>query len=450
VTAADCEVVVVGGGLAGLTAARRLARESVDVGLLEARNRVGGRTLSRDLAGERVDLGAQWIGPGQRHVHGLVEELGAGTFEQYTEGESVLRAGGEFARHEDAVRALDRPAQWDLRYAIAELDGMCGEVPVGAPHEAPAAAEWDATTVATWRDSTLRTEPARDAFDAIFRGVFGSDPRELSLLFFLFYVAAAGGFGPLTAVEGGAQQTRLVGGTQQLAEGLAEELGDRVHLSAPVHAIDRGADGVTVHAEGRSLAGEYAVVAIPPTLAGRIDYDPPLPAAREGLTQRTPMGGIVKCVAAYEEPFWRDAGLSGEVLDAEGPVGLVYDDLPADASAGALVGFLVGDHAREWADAEERDRREVVLEQFATYFGPRAADPVAYVDQVWVTERYSRACLGGNMPPGALTAHGEALREPCGRVHWAGAETAEEWYGYMDGAVSSGKRAASEVLDRLG
>lgn len=223
---------------------------------------------------------------------------------------------------------------------------------------------------------------------------------------------------------------------------------------------------MTVRAEGCAVAGECAVVAVPPALAGRIDYDPPLPARRDGLTQRTPMGAVVKCVAAYEEPFWREEGLSGEVVDAEGPVGLVYDDSPPDGSTGALVGFLLGDGAREWADCgvDQReppdgatggavsgaaDRREMVLDQFAAYFGPAAADAVAYVDQVWANERYSRGCYAGNMPPGALTSYGAALREPCGRIHWAGTETAKRWYGYMDGAVSSGKRAAAEVVDRL-
>lgn len=444
----ETEVVVVGAGLAGLSAARRLDEQGVDVHVLEARDRVGGRTLSEEVGGERVDLGAQWIGPDQGHVHELVDDLGVETFDQYVDGEAQFRADGETRRHEDAIRALPRTAQLNLLYAVRRLNQKSRQVPLDVPHEAPEAESWDATTVASWRDSVLKVGAARDAFDAVFRAVFGCEPRELSLLYFLFYINAAGGYASLTSVEGGAQQTRLVGGTQQLSQGLADELGDRVHLGAPVRAIDHG-DDVTVHADGLTATGERAIVAIPPALAGRITYDPALPAWRDGLTQRTPMGNVVKCVAAYEEPFWRSRGLSGEVVDAEGPVGLVYDDSPADGSAGALVGFLFGDDARALADADEAERREVVLSAFADHFGRRAAEPEAYTDQAWASERFSRGCYAGNMGPGTLSSYGDVLREPVGRLHWAGTETAEEWYGYMDGAISSGKRAAAEVTDQL-
>lgn len=446
----ETAVVVVGGGLAGLSAARRLDRRNVDVRVLEARDRVGGRTLSQAVGGETVDLGAQWIGPDQHHVKALVADLDVETFDQYTEGESLFRAGGEVGRHEEAIRALPLTGQLNLLYAVRKLNTLSRQVPLDDPTDAPEAETWDSQTVATWRDAVLKTEAARDAFDAVFRAVFSSEPRELSFLYFLFYLNAGGGFDSLTSVEGGAQQTRLVGGTQRLSQGLAEELGDRVHLEAPVRRIEHGDDGVTVHADGLTATGEYAIVAIPPALAGRIEYDPALPAWRDGLTQRTPMGAVAKCVATYEEPFWRAEGLSGEVVDAEGPVGLVYDDSPADGSAGALVGFLLGDDARDWAETGEAERRELVTAQFAAHFGERAADPEAYTDQVWANERYSRGCYAGNMGPGTLTSYGDRIREPCGRIHWAGTETAERWYGYMDGAISSGKRAASEVADRLG
>lgn len=439
-------VAVVGGGLAGLSAARQLDRQNVDVCVLEARDRVGGRTLTRDVGGEAVDLGAQWIGPGQEHVRGLVEDLGIETFGQHAGGEAQFRVGGEVGQHEEAIRALGLPSQLNLLIAIRRIGTLSKQVPTDAPHEATKAEAWDAMTLATWRDRILKTAAARDAFDAVVRAVFSTEPKELSLLYFLFYVNAAGGFGRLTSIEGGAQQTRLKGGTQQLSEAMAAGL--QVFREAQVTEIDRTGETLNLLADGLEVTAEYAIVAMPPTLAGRIRYDPPLPAARDGLTQRSPMGAVIKCVAAYESPFWRDQGLSGEVIDADGPVGLIFDDSPDDGATGALVGFLLGDEARAWADAPE-DRREVVIAAFEESFGPPAADPEAYEDHVWANDPHSRGCYAGNPPPGTLTSYGEALREPVGRLHWAGTETATQWTGYMDGAIRSGRRAAAEVAHRL-
>lgn len=446
-TDAQTTVAVVGGGLAGLTAARRLHDHGIDVRVLEARDRVGGRTYTRSVGGEPVDLGAQWIGPGQDHIQNLVAEFGLETFDQYVDGESTLRAGGTLGRAVDPIDSLGLPTKLNLLVAITLIERYGSQIPLDAPWDAPRADEWDATTVATWRDRVIRTTAGRDAFDAIVRALFAAEPTELSLLQFLFYLKSGGGFERITSVEGGAQQTRLVDGTQAIAQALAEILSPRVHLEAPVSRIEHD-DGVRVIATELVVDADYAIVAIPPALAGRITYNPELPATRDALTQRMPMGGVTKCIATYETPFWRDEGLSGEVIDADGPVGLMYDDSPAAGETGALVGFLLGDAARAWA-ADPEGRRERVLEAFAEYVGPRARDPTAYEDHVWSNERYSRGCYVGLFGPGAVTSVGEALRAPVGRLHWAGTETATTWCGYMDGAVRSGKRAADEVRDRL-
>lgn len=447
-TEIETDVAVVGAGLAGLETARQLQDRNVDVRVLEARDRVGGRTLSQELDGEAVDLGAQWIGPSQELVHELVDEFGIETFEQHVEGVSQFRAGGDVGRHEEVVMALSEEAQEELFAAIAEIEALSREVPPEAPYEAPNAEEWDSTTVATWRDRELSTREARDAFDASVRAVFASEPAELSWLYFLFYVRSGGGFLSLTSVEGGAQQTRIEGGAQSIAEAMTDELEGRVHLETPVRAIEHDDEGLVLEAESLRVEADYSVVAVPPTVAGRIRYEPPLPASRDGLTQRAPMGSVTKCIATYEEPFWREEGLSGEVVDAEGLVGLIMDDSPSDGSSGALVGFLLGDEGRALADDEE-ERRDAVLETFAEYFGEKAAEPVDYVDHVWANEPYSGGCYAGTAAPGTLTSYGEALREPVGRIHWAGTETATEWAGYMDGALRSGRRAAEEVVERI-
>ncbi|MFC7230436.1 flavin monoamine oxidase family protein [Saliphagus sp. GCM10025308] len=241
----------------------------------------------------------------------------------------------------------------------------------------------------------------------------------------------------------------MEGGAQQLSQLMADELADVVHLEAPVRAITQDESGVTVESDGGTYTGTFAIVAIPPTLAGRIAYTPTLPARRDALTQRMPMGATIKCIATYEEPFWRSDGYSGFVLTEDAVVGFVFDDLAAESTTGALVGFVVGSQARTWSERDATDRRERVLDDFARYFGDRAVEPVEYVEQSWSNEQWSAGCYAGNMTPGTMTAYGSVLREPVGRIHWAGTETATQWCGYMDGAIRSGNRAADEVSERL-
>ena len=162
------------------------------------------------------------------------------------------------------------------------------------------------------------------------------------------------------------------------------------------------------------------------------------------------MGSVVKCMAVYDEPFWRRDGLSGRATSTDGPAKVFFDNTPPGGSPGVLLAFLEGREARRAARAPVEERREAVVGCLTRLFGPRAARPERYVDQAWALEEFSRGCYGGYLPPGGWTDYGPALRDPVGRIHWAGAETAVRWNGYMDGAVRSGERAAEEVAARLG
>ncbi|WP_347567309.1 FAD-dependent oxidoreductase [Nocardia sp. AG03] len=243
----------------------------------------------------------------------------------------------------------------------------------------------------------------------------------------------------------------MVGGTHQIAERLAADLGpDVLTLNAPVHSITQDDAGVRVGWPDGTLAAAHVLVAIPPTLAGRLRYTPALPAARDGLTQQMPMGSVIKVQVAYPTPFWRAHGLSGFAFDLDGALSVTLDNSPPDGSCGVLVGFFEGAHARTAARMSATDRRAAALATLIALFGTEAAEPVDYLEQDWMAEEFTRGCYGGRLGAGVWTEYGAALAEPVGRVHWAGAETSEVWNGYMDGAVRSGLRAAAAILDQPG
>jgi monoamine oxidase len=280
--------------------------------------------------------------------------------------------------------------------------------------------------------------------------VWAAEPRDLSLLHVLFYVRSAGGsFDDLVGTDGGAQDRRFVGGSQRIALALAAELGDRVVLSAPVRRIAWDDDGATVQADGHELRARRAIVALPPTLTARIAYEPGLPGHRDQLTQRMPQGTVWKCMAIFDRPFWRDEGLTGQAIGDAGPVRTTFDNSPPDGSPGILLAFLEGEFARQAGLLDPATRRARVLESLGQLFGERARAPEHYVERSWAEEEWTRGCYGCYMPTGAWTSYGSALRAPVGPIHWAGAETATIWSGYMDGAVRSGERAAAEAVRAL-
>jgi monoamine oxidase len=442
----EADVVVVGAGLAGLTAACELTDAGTSAIVLEARDRVGGRLLNEPIGdGKIVEVGGQWIGPGQDLIATLAQEAGVETFPTHTHGKNLLELGGKIRRYTGTIPRLAPHVLYDIARAQRKLNRLARDVSAEAPWDAPRAREWDGQTMQTWLDDNVRTAAARTLFGIAASIVWGAEPRELSLLHLLFYISAAGSLELILDTEGGAQQDRFVGGSQLIALWLADRLGDRVRLSAPVRLIEQSESAVRVTAGGLEVHAERAIVAVPPNLAGRIAYEPALPASRDLLTQQMPQGLTTKAQAIYDEPFWRDAGLSGEAVSDSGPVGVVFDNSPPDGSPGVLLGFMTGDGARRVADLDAEERRRIVLDCFARLLGERASTPTGYVERSWEREEWTRGCPTSRFPPGGWTAWGPYLREPVGRIHWAGTETATVWSGYMDGAVQSGRRAAQEV-----
>src|SRR5215208_148053 len=447
----DADLVVIGAGLAGLAAARAVAAAGASVVVVEARDRVGGRVLNEEIGGGQiVEVGGQWIGPTQDRLEALAGELGVATFPTYGEGENVIEYGGRLRRYRGTIPRINPAVLLDVERAQRRLNRLARRVPLDAPWDAPKAAALDGQTAATWLRRNLATKPGRMLLELGIESVWAAQPEDLSLLHLLFYIHSAGSLELLFDTEGGAQQDRFVGGSQRIAILMAQELGrEHLILEAPVRMIRRGEHGVTVEADGATVRARRAVVALAPTLAGRIAYDPPLPGFRDQLTQRMPLGTVAKCMAIYDEPFWRGEGLSGQGTSDTGPVKLTFDNSPPDGAPGVLLGFLEGRRARELGRLHAEERRAAVVDCFIRLFGPRASRPDAYVERLWADEEWSRGCYGCHMPTGAWTAYGPALREPIGPLHWAGAEYATVWNGYMDGAVRSGEATAHAALELL-
>jgi monoamine oxidase len=442
----EADVAVVGAGLAGLQTASLLVRDGVSAVVVEARDRVGGRTLTRPLGRAVVDLGAQFVGPAHRRLAALAAELGVETHATHTTGRKVLERGGLVSTYRGGIPRLSPLALAELHMAIRALDRLAARVPLDRPGEAPGAEALDGVSLEGWKRSRLVSGGARDMIDAATRAILGAEPAELSLLYFLFYLRSGGG---MMSLADEAQREYFVGGSQQLSERIAVRLGDRVLLGAPVRAIAQDADGVTVRSDAAAVRARRVVVAVPPAIALRVAFEPALPAPRDRLLQRLPMGATVKCIATYDRPFWRERGLSGESVSADGPVTATFDDTSPDGSQPALLGFVVGAAARRWGLASEAERREAACGAFARLFGSEAARPSEYADLDWSAEEWTRGCPVGLMAPGTVVPYAAALREPVGRIHWAGTETATEWNGYLEGALQSAERVAREVLREL-
>jgi len=442
------DVIVVGAGISGLTAAWRLAQAGKRVKVLEANPRVGGRTLNHRFAsGDVVEVGGQWVGPTQERILALLAELNLHTFPLWNQGDNLTLFGGVLKPYRGTIPRFAPHVLLDVAQAQWRLDRLARQIPLDDPARHPRAVQWDSLSFAQWIARNLLTAHGRKVFELLSGAVFAANARELSFLHVLFYINSGTNLDTLLGVDKGAQQDRIVGGSQRICEELAARLGDAVQLAQPVRALRQQAEQVELITDSGSHPARRVIFAVPPTMLLRITQEPLLPGWRDQLLQRQPQGAVIKCMAHYATPFWRERGLSGQATSESGPVRLTFDNSLPGSPRGVLMGFIEGDEARHWSDQPADQRQAVVLECFSRYFGAQALQPLEYVDKSWMDEPFARGCYAALFPPGLWSNGAARLREPLGRVHFAGTETATRWMGYFDGAVQAGERAAAEVLN---
>ncbi|MEO3761025.1 FAD-dependent oxidoreductase [Mycobacterium sp. B14F4] len=447
---ADVDYCVVGAGFAGLTAALRLKQAGNAVALLEARDRVGGRTFTEVRTdGVWIDRGGAWVGPGQDAIYGLMKEFGVPSYKQYTDGDAMMFVDGKKYRYTGTIPLSMSPwAVANIGAVFLELTQMCKSIPLDAPWTAPKAQKWDRLSWAAWLDRHTLSRPARELLDSSVAGLYTSAASEISLLFVLYQMASAGGPGFVLGVKDAAEDARPVGGMGAIHRAVAADLGDVLHLSQPVRSIAQNADGVIVRSDDMVVNARRVIVAVPISIASQIAFEPMLPVDRSFLHQRMPSGAVYKIALVYDEPFWRADGLSGQSFAPGSAANLTIDSCTDTGTPGMLTVITEGPVARRMGRLGDDERRSGVLSAVAERFGAKAVSPLDYVEQNWALERYSGGGMIAHTPPGVLTEFGPALREPCGRIHWAGTETSAVMYGFIDGAVRSGERAAAEVMER--
>lgn len=446
-TTLERDVVIIGAGPSGLTAAYELRKAGKTVAVLEARDRVGGRTWSQDMDGATIEIGGQWISPDQSALYALIEELGIETFERHKEGASVYVAqdgartvytGEDFPVGESTVMEMNR--------LIAEMDRLTAEVDPDAPWEHPRAEELDKISFHHWLRSISGDELACNNVGLFIAGGMLTKPAHtFSALQALLMSSSAGSFSNLVD-EDFILDRRIVGTMQGVSIALAERLGGDVFLDNPVLALDWSEAGVTAHGKDVSVKAKKVIIAVPPNLYSRISYNPPLPRRQHVTHQHQSMGLVIKVHAVYPTPFWRAEGLSGTCFGPSSIVQEVYDNTYQGESTGTLVGFISDTQADAMFELGEAERKEAILKGIAEFLGDQALTPQVFYLSDFAAEEWTRGAYATSYDLGGLFRFGPDQNKNVGPIYFSSSDLAGEGYQHVDGAVRMGRRTAARIV----
>jgi monoamine oxidase len=445
------DVVIIGAGFSGLAAARILHQKGISFVLLEARDRLGGRTYTKELGNNHyVDLGGQWIGPSQDRMYALASEYNTPWYNTYNEGKNIIDLNQKIRTYTGLIPKIDILSLLNLDFIIRKIDSLAKRISPDNPWNSRQASQYDAISLDAYIRKLSRTKNCYKVIRAGLETVFASELNELSLLHALFYIRSGRDLNTLLSIENGAQQHRIKGGMQTLSTEIAKAFLSHIQFNCPVTQILQSESSVQVSGANFSIEAKKVIVAIPPVLIKNINFTPALPLKKLQLLDKLSMGIVGKVFGVYAKPFWRNNGYSGQVVTDElNPFQTFFDASPADAEYGVLLAFCLANRAREFFAYNPDKRKAIALRNFEKYFGAEAATPLHYIDHCWADEAWSKGCFAALYPTGAWTNFQDTLAETYGHIHWAGTETSKVWYGYIEGAVLAGERATHEVIDSI-
>ena len=448
----DRDVVIVGAGPSGLTAARELKKAGLSVAVLEARDRVGGRTWTDTIDGAMLEIGGQWVSPDQTALLGLLGELGLQTYSRYREGESVyIGADGKRTLYTGDTFPVSETTAAEMDKLTALLDSLAAEIGPEEPWAHPKARELDTISFHHWlRQNSTDEEACNNIGLFIAGGMLTKPAHAFSALQAVLMAASAGSFSNLTD-EDFILDKRVVGGMQQVSLLQATELGADVVLDSPVRTINWAEDAsggyrVTAVSERATVNARFVIMAVPPNLYSRVSFNPPLPRRQHQMHQHQSLGLVIKVHAVYSTPFWREDGLSGTGFGAGAIVQEVYDNTNHEDPRGTLVGFVSDEKADAMFELSAEDRRRAILESIASFLGEKALDPEVYYESDWGSEEWTRGAYAASYDLGGLHRYGKDQLKPVGPIYWSCSDLAAEGYQHVDGAVRMGQITAARIV----
>ncbi|MFY9712901.1 MAG: NAD(P)/FAD-dependent oxidoreductase [Microbacterium sp.] len=441
------DVLIVGAGAAGLTAANDLRKAGLSVAVLEARERIGGRLWTDVIDGAMLEIGGQWVSPDQDALIETIDELGLETFSRYREGDSVyVGPDGTVSRFTGEMFPVSASTESTIAEITDRLDAMVAEIDPDRPWAHPKAQEWDSVTWDAWlRAQTDDDEAVRNLAFATGSAMLTKPTHAFSLLQSLLMAASAGSYSHLVDADF-ILDKRVVGGLQQVPLLLAERLGDDVFLNQPVRSLEWGDDGVTAITEDHTVKARFAILAHAPVLYNRISFVPPLPRRQHQMHQHISMGFVIKVHAVYDRPFWREQGLSGTAFSPYEICHEAYDNTNHADERGTLVGFVSDNTADGVFELSAEERKERILESLSHYYGPEAKNPVVYYESDWGSEEWTRGAYAASFDMGGLHRYGADLRAAVGPIRFACSDIAGAGYQHVDGAIRMGRLAASDII----